>query len=538
MMWQAHRSPWGGKRGACHGAAQVILGIAVASGKMGTGEAQDGLDLNSGPALRQQVSGDPEIYDAPIRLRKAFANVPSLHTSLVDGDGRCGVDRVRIRCGPVDRARRGGRLYRFADGLQQRLAATRQTGTGVDESHPRGVAVGCVSCGLLIGESSEPSQVTPVGAGRIATVEMCQVPAGGSRHGRLQGRGAEVDPRLKMARAGLHHHTRVMSVAAHEVDSRRIGTIQIDQTEASVSVSGVGVKIDVTPLAVASPQKADGSGAHQLGGCPESFAGKWTARSVVNQADQIEIAGHCGQLSANGLPGEKETAVFHDRHFALGTNRRTMDIQRTANCVLTVCLSRGGKCKTVQEFLAGKLLVDDLRQAVPNLVRRSIDPRWREAVLLGLGSLCESLSTSQLIEVCRELLAAQDGFVPTGAIIMAQLVEDRPSLPDTIITETVVRLLEAYGQPGILRDQVQFRDMTENFVAGLLTKPTFPASWKAAAEKGALNFAQLRPAQNVRVLAGLLHKRGVANSNFADTLLSALHDDRQDANWIVNRALE
>jgi hypothetical protein len=48
-------------------------------------------------------------------------------------------------------------------------------------------------------------------------------------------------------------------------------------------------------------------------------------------------------LSANGLQGEKETAVFHDRNFVVGTNRRTMNFQRTANCVLTVCLSRGGR---------------------------------------------------------------------------------------------------------------------------------------------------------------------------------------------------
>ena len=134
-----------------------------------------------------------------------------------------------------------------------------------------------------------------------------------------------------------------MSVGAHEVHGRRIGMIQIDQNRASVLVSGVGVQVNVTPLAVASTHKTDGSGAHQLGGRPEPFAGKWAASQVVNQTDQIEIVGHCGQLPANGLPGEKETAVFHDRNFAVGTNRRTMDFQRTANCVLTVCLSRGGK---------------------------------------------------------------------------------------------------------------------------------------------------------------------------------------------------
>jgi hypothetical protein len=51
-------------------------------------------------------------------------------------------------------------------------------------------------------------------------------------------------------------------------------------------------------------------------------------------------------LSANGLPGEKETAAFHGRNFAVGTNRRTMNVQRTANSVLTVCLSRGGRSRT------------------------------------------------------------------------------------------------------------------------------------------------------------------------------------------------
>ena len=206
MTWRAHSAPWGGKRGACDGAAQVVLGIAMAAGKMRTGEAQDGLDLNRGPALREQMSGDPEIYDAPIWLRKAFANVPSLHTPLIDRDGLCGVGWVRIWGGPVDGEQRGREWYRLSDGFQQRLGARRQTCTGVDESHPRGIAVECASCGLLIGESRKTAQVTPVGAGPIATVEMRQVPAGCRRHGRLQRRVAEVNPSLQMAGAGLHHH--------------------------------------------------------------------------------------------------------------------------------------------------------------------------------------------------------------------------------------------------------------------------------------------------------------------------------------------
>jgi hypothetical protein len=55
-------------------------------------------------------------------------------------------------------------------------------------------------------------------------------------------------------------------------------------------------------------------------------------------------------LTANGVPSEKETAVFHDRNFAVGINRRTMNFQRTANCVLTVCLSRGGRFTMPEEL--------------------------------------------------------------------------------------------------------------------------------------------------------------------------------------------
>jgi hypothetical protein len=114
----------------------------------------------------------------PKVLRKAFPNMPSLHTASVDRDGLRSVGWAKICGGPVDRDRRRRRPYRLSDRLQQRLAARRQVRTGVDESHPRAVAVGCPPCVFLIGESSEPSQVTPVGAGPIATVEVCQVSAG------------------------------------------------------------------------------------------------------------------------------------------------------------------------------------------------------------------------------------------------------------------------------------------------------------------------------------------------------------------------
>jgi hypothetical protein len=42
----------------------------MAAGKMRTSPPKNGLDPNWGRALRQQRARDPEIHDAPIRLRK------------------------------------------------------------------------------------------------------------------------------------------------------------------------------------------------------------------------------------------------------------------------------------------------------------------------------------------------------------------------------------------------------------------------------------------------------------------------------------
>ena len=131
-MMRVHSAPWGGKCCACDGASQVVIGIPMAAGKVRTGEAQDGLNLDSGLALREQVWGDPKIHDAPVRLRKAFPNMPSLHTTLIDRCRFLDAGWAAICGGPVDRERRGRRLYRLPDGVHQRFAAQRRTRTGVE----------------------------------------------------------------------------------------------------------------------------------------------------------------------------------------------------------------------------------------------------------------------------------------------------------------------------------------------------------------------------------------------------------------------
>ena len=73
-----HSAPEGGKSSTCYRAPQVVAGVGVVAGKVWAGELENGSDLVCGCTLRQQLPGDPEIHDAPVRLREALGNPPSL----------------------------------------------------------------------------------------------------------------------------------------------------------------------------------------------------------------------------------------------------------------------------------------------------------------------------------------------------------------------------------------------------------------------------------------------------------------------------
>jgi hypothetical protein len=50
-----------GKRSAGDGRAQVVVGVAVAAGKLWAGEPENLVHLGGSPTLREQASGDPQI---------------------------------------------------------------------------------------------------------------------------------------------------------------------------------------------------------------------------------------------------------------------------------------------------------------------------------------------------------------------------------------------------------------------------------------------------------------------------------------------
>jgi hypothetical protein len=86
--------------------------------------------------------------------------------------------------------------------------------------------------------------------------------------------------------------------------------------------------------------------------------------------------GHGRKLPANGLQSDKETAAVHDRNSVAERKRRTMDFRRTANCVLTVCLSPGGRRKVNPNVL--HRWRREFRQGTGNAFPGNGKQRWSE----------------------------------------------------------------------------------------------------------------------------------------------------------------
>ena len=111
-MMTPHSARRMGKSSASDSAAQIVVGVAMVSRKIRTGEPQNLLDFRASPSLRQQVSGNPQIHDAPVGLRKALEDAPSIHTGPVDFGGHdarmwVGAESWNVEWGPLSWARSG-----------------------------------------------------------------------------------------------------------------------------------------------------------------------------------------------------------------------------------------------------------------------------------------------------------------------------------------------------------------------------------------------------------------------------------------------
>ena len=306
-------------KSSCQRATQVILGVSVMTGKIRTAATKQICNGSHGCPSSQQLLGDPLVGNAPIGVRESLWNPQPLQPGLIDFGGR----RKGTACGDHQLARaRGGRRsirgdgagkvpYLSLGGLYQQSTFSRQANLCVQESHPWTVPIALAPEGFLVGEPGQPSQMTPVGAGQVTSVSVCQLSGDDCGYGRSQADRTDLNPSLEVAGAGLKHHARLMTIGTHQLECGRIGVVQIQQDVAGVPVVSIGLKVYVTAFTIANAQESYCRLLAQLGGRPEPFARECGSGDVVNQPNQIEIMWHRGELSSNAAQGKEQTTIKH-----------------------------------------------------------------------------------------------------------------------------------------------------------------------------------------------------------------------------------
>ena len=347
-MSRAHRAGSRNRKSRpCQRALQVVHRVAMVAWKIWAAQANDSFHLGWRYVQGEQFSSEPQIDDAPVNLGKTFLNMPTLHPGSINTRGslrrhRAFLVDVPTRINPMRRRSRGLLCEGLHGGTQQILSGTGQDGARCDDFDPRSRTGEITACEFLIGETRQPSQVTPVGAGQIATISVSQLLTDGGRYGRFQRSGADANPSLKMTRTSLQHHTRLMAIASHERKNLGSGVIQIEENIAGVAMLGIGQKINIITLKVACTEKAHHRSACQLTRIPNPFS--WTEFSgeAMNDADEIEIIRHGRELAAHGVPGKKKSAIAHGHENATKASRGCNDFSANGNNPLnSVSQSRG-----------------------------------------------------------------------------------------------------------------------------------------------------------------------------------------------------
>jgi hypothetical protein len=344
-MNRAHRV--GSRSRSCQSASQIILGIAMMAREIWTSQAEDSLHLSRRYVHGKQFSSEPQIDDAPVHLRKAFLNMPTLHPASINPRGSLRRHRALLADvqGSIDPLR-GRSCGMLCDGLhgrtQQILGGTGQDGTSFDDFDPRSRTGSGTAFKLLISEARQSSQVAPVGTGQIASVGVSQLFTDDRGYGRLQECSADMNPSLEMARAGLEHHTRLMAMGSHLGQHIGRGVIQVEENIAGVAILGVGEKIDVKALQVACAQEAHYRSPHQLTNIPQSFAWARPSCGAMDQANEIELIRHRRQLAADCMRGDEESAIGHGHENAAEAPRAYNGFSLNGNNPLnSVSHSRG-----------------------------------------------------------------------------------------------------------------------------------------------------------------------------------------------------
>jgi len=339
------------KSRSCQSASQIVLGIAMMAREIWTSQTEDSFHLSRRYVHGKQFSREPQIDDAPVNLWKAFLNMPTFHPASINPRGslrrhrrfmvdvQSRMDSVRRSCGMLCHGLHGR--------TQQILGGAGQDGTSFDDFDPRSRTESRTSFKLLISEARQSSHVAPVGTGEVASVGLSQLLTDDRGYGRLQGSGADMNPSLEMARAGLEHHTRLMAMGSHSGQHIGRGMIQVKENIAGVAILGIGEKIDVKALKVACAQEAQHRSPHQMSHIPHSFTRARPSCGAVDQANEIELIRHRRQLAAHCMRGDEESAIRHGHENAAEAPRAYKGFSLNGNNPLNAVSHPKGAPQTV-----------------------------------------------------------------------------------------------------------------------------------------------------------------------------------------------
>jgi hypothetical protein len=325
-----------GKSRSCQRASQVVHRVAVMAREIWASQADDSFHLSWQYVHGEQFSSEPQIDDAPVNVGKAFLNMPTLQPGSINARGALRCHRafladVQARIHPMRRRRRGLLCQRLHRGMQQILGGTGQDGRRFDDFDPRSRTRGSTACEFLIGEARHSSQVTPIGAGQIASISVRQLLTDGGGYGRFQWSGTDANPSLKTARASLQDHTRLMAIASHERKNLGSDMIQVKENIAGVAMLSIGQEINIMTLQVACAEKAHHRSARQLTRIPNPFSWKRFSGEAMNQTDKVEVIRHGRELAANRMPGQKKSAIAHGHENAIEASRDYNDFSANGN---------------------------------------------------------------------------------------------------------------------------------------------------------------------------------------------------------------
>jgi len=314
----------------CQGAMEIILGVSVPTGEPRAAAPEQRRDLSHRYTPLQQFLSDPFIGDTPVRSRESLWNTQPLQPGLIDGTGQEAVTRKDWHMRMLRAQQQSGHRHQggpgsgelLLGGLQQRASLRRRPQLGVQDPHPGSESVALPAGRFSIREPGQSPQMTPISASQIPVIDASQASSDRAGNGRLERCDTDPNPGLQVARTSLEQDTGLVPMGAHFFHNGRITAIQIQEDVAGVVVASVGLDKHVTALAIANAQKADDRCLSQLSGRPQTFTWEGPARSVMDQADQVELAGHGPELPTACLQCEKEAAVRHKSLARRRTRRR------------------------------------------------------------------------------------------------------------------------------------------------------------------------------------------------------------------------